>query len=75
MWADTHGGEISLERTRQLVSLNLSWLEENLAKDKGEKFTSFSFVLPNERAAMFCKLAWIGAEIEYPKSVANSCSV
>lgn len=70
-WGSATSGELSEERTRQIVIANLEFMERMVSAGNGSKWSIIQVVLPNAQAAMLCKLAWIHADVEKPLQVAE----
>lgn len=72
-WGSATSGELSEERTRQIVLANLVFMERMVSVGNGNKWSTIQVVLPCKQSAMLCKLAWVHADVEKPSQGKETC--
>lgn len=65
-WGSATAGELSLERSRQIMDANNEYAERSKEQGNSHLYSTIQVVLPNEQAAMLVKLSWPSATVERP---------
>lgn len=65
-WGSATSGELSQEKTRQILLANLMFMERMVEYGLADKWSTIEVVLPDKKSAMLCKLAWIHSDVEKP---------
>ena len=65
-WGSATAGELDAEQTDAIRHTNDNLAANSVAKGRGDLWSTLQVILPDNKAAMLCKLAWLHADVERP---------